>query len=91
MTYFKYCEFYRLLEKIVLNESGMYHCHADTIALLKQILYSDYEYQKDDIEYIMDMINYYMNDSGYSGKKSRFPLCKYLDLICQGDFYIMNQ
>lgn len=88
MKYFKFNEFYRLLEKIILNESGYYHCKADTIALLEKIILTDYDYKKDDIEYIMDMTNYYMNKSGYSGKKSRFPVCKYLDLICQGEFYI---
>lgn len=91
MHYFKYNEFVRLLERILLNKSGFYHLKDDTIAMLDQILHSCYEYQRDDIEYIMDMVNYYMNHTGYSGKKSRFPISKYLDIICQGDFYITLQ
>lgn len=91
MRYFKYNEFYRLLKKIIQDESGLYHCKTNTITLLEKILLSDYDYQKDDIEYIMDMTNYYMNHSGYSGKKSRFPVCKYLDLICRSEFYVTLQ
>lgn len=36
----------------------------------------------------MDITNYYIRKSGYSGRKSRFPISKYLDLICQDEFYI---
>lgn len=56
--------------------------------MLRQILYTEYPYQEDGIEYLMDMTNYYIRKSGYSGRKSRFPISKYLDLICQDEFYI---
>lgn len=85
---FLYAEYLRLLERVILNKSGFYHCRPETICVLRQILYTDYPYQEDDLEYLMDMTNYYMRKSGYSGRKSRFPISKYLDLICRDDFYI---
>lgn len=85
---FLYAEYIRLLERVILNKSGLYHCKSETINILHQILYTEYPYQEDDIEYLMDMTNYHMRKSGYSGRKSRFPVSKYLDLICQDEFYI---
>lgn len=85
---FLYAEYLRLLERVILNKSGYYHCKPETICTLRQILYTDYPYQEDDLEYLMDMTNYYIRKSGYSGRKSRFPISKYLDLICRDEFYI---
>ena len=85
---FQYAEYLRLLERVILNKSGFYHCRPETICTLRQILYTDYPYQEDDLEYLMDMTNYYIRKSGYSGRKSRFPISKYLDLICRDEFYI---
>ena len=85
---FLYTEYLRLLERIILNKSGFYHCKPETLYMLRQILYTEYPYQEDDIEYLMDMTNYFIRKSGYSGRKSRFPISKYLDLICQDEFYI---
>ncbi len=85
---FLYAEYLRLLERVILNKSGFYHCKPKTLCMLRQILYTEYPYQEDDIEYLMDMTNYYIRKSGYSGRKSRFPISKYLDLICQDEFYI---
>lgn len=85
---FLYAEYLRLLERVILNKSGFYHCRLETICILRQILYTEYPYQEDDIEYLMDMTNYHMRTSGYSGRKSRFPISKYLDLICQDELYI---
>ena len=85
---FLYAEYLRLLEQVILNKSGHYHCRPETICTLRHILYTDYPYQEDDLEYLMDMTNYYIRKSGYSGRKSRFPISKYLDLICRDKFYI---
>lgn len=85
---FLYAEYVRLLERVILNKSGFYHCKPETLCILRQILYTKYPYQEDDIEYLMDMTNYYIRKSGYSGRKSRFPISKYLDMICQDEFYI---
>ena len=85
---FLYAEYLRLLERVILNKSGFYHCKPKTLCMLHQILYTEYPYQEDDIEYLMDMTNYYIRKSGYSGRKSRFPISKYLDIICQDEFYI---
>ncbi len=85
---FLYAEYIRLLERVILNKSGFYHCSPETICILRHILYTEYPYQEDDIEYLMDMTNYYIRKSGYSGRKSRFPISKYLDLICKDEFYI---
>lgn len=85
---FLYAEYLRLLERVILNKSGFYHCRPETICTLHQILYTDYPYREDDLEYLMDMTNYYIRKSGYSGRKSRFPISKYLDMICRDEFYI---
>lgn len=85
---FLYAEYLRLLERIILNRSGFYHCKPETLCVLRQILYTEYPYQEDDIEYLMDMTNYHMRKSEYSGRKSRFPISKYLDTICQDELYI---
>lgn len=85
---FLYAEYLRLLERIILDKSGHYHCRPETICTLRQILYTEYPYREDDLEYLMDMTNYHIRKSGYSGKKSRFPISRYLDLICRDEFYI---
>lgn len=85
---FLYAEYLRLLERVILNTSGFYHCRPETVQTIRDILYTDYPYQEDDIEFLMDMTNYYIRQSGYSGKKSRFPISKYLDMICQEELYL---
>lgn len=85
---FLYAEYKRLLERVILNKSGFYHCQPETLCTLRRILYTEYPYQEDDLEYLMDMTNYYIRNSGYSGRKSRFPISKCLDLICRDEFYI---
>ena len=87
---FLYAEYLRLLERVILNKSGFYHCKPETLCVLRQILYTEYPYQEDDIEYLMDMTNYYIRKSGYIGGKSRFPISKYLDAISKDEFYISS-
>ena len=87
---FLYAEYLRLLERVILNKSGFYHCKPETLCVLRQILYTEYPYQEDDIEYLMDMTNYYIRKSGYIGRKSRFPISKYLDAISKDEFYISS-
>nr|WP_303661550.1 hypothetical protein [Bacteroides intestinalis] len=87
---FLYAEYLRLLERVILNKSGFYHCKPETLCVLRQILYTEYPYQEDDIEYLMDMTNYYIRKSGYTGRKSRFPISKYLDAISKDEFYISS-
>lgn len=87
---FLYAEYLRLLERVILNKSEFYHCKPETLCILRQILYTEYPYQEDDIEYLMDMTNYYIRKSGYTGRKSRFPISKYLDAISKDEFYISS-
>lgn len=88
MKYYKYADFYRLLQKIIADTTGTYHCAPLTLRFLKLILITEYPYKEEDIEYIMDMINFYMRKKNYTGPKKMFPISKYLDKICRQDFYI---
>ena len=77
---FLYAEYLRLLERVILNKSGFYHCKPETLCVLRQILYTEYPYQEDDIEYLMDMTNYYI----------LVTISKYLDAISKDEFYISS-
>lgn len=84
---FTYKEFWRILTRVTHNDDT-YHCNSDTIQLLRNILDTDYPYQEDDIEYLLDVTNYHLRRLQYKGVKQRFPISSYLDLICKDDFYI---
>lgn len=85
---FTYKEFYRLLVRVAHNDGTAYHCTPETIQTIRNILNTDYPYQEDDIEYILDVTNYHLRCLQYNGVKQRFPISKYLDLICKDEFYI---
>lgn len=87
---FKLEEFTRLLQRAADNDSFL-HCNPETKAVLQQILSTDYPEQEDDIEFLMDMINYEMRKREYSGQKRRFPATKYLDRLCAEPLYINSQ
>lgn len=84
---FHFEEFVRLLQRASGNDAFL-HCKPETKERIKQILLTDYPEQEDDIEYLMDMINYEMRKKGYYGPKRRFPATKYLDRLCSDPLYI---
>lgn len=87
---FKYKEFWRILERVAGNNDSTYHCTPQTLQVIHNILYTDYPYQQDDIEYIMDVMNYHLRCQQYTGDKHRFPISKYLDQICKDDLYVVD-
>ena len=88
---FHMAEFERLLTRIVSGNESFYHCSAATIATLKEILHTDYPEREDDIEFLMDMVNYHMRQSGYSSAKSRFPISRHLDQLCAEPLYLSTR
>lgn len=85
---FHAAEFERLLERVISGHDNFYHCSAETIATIKEILHTNYPEKEDDIEYLMDMVNYQMRQSGYRGSKPRFPVSRHLDRLCTEPLYI---
>lgn len=85
---FKIVEFIRLLERVIKENESYYHCEPFTVAVLSQILVTDYPEQEDDIEFLMDMINYQMRTKKYTGRKSYFPVSKHLDQLVKEPLYI---
>lgn len=85
---FQTAEFERLLKRVAGRQDSFYHCSVTTVSIIKDILYTDYPEREDDIEFLMDMINYQMRKSGYIGRKARFPVSRHLDLFCAEPLYI---
>lgn len=80
-------EFIRLLHRAVGNDPFL-HCRPETKEIINLILLTDYQEREDDIEYLMDMINYEIRKKGYDGPKRRFPATKHLDRLCADPLYI---
>lgn len=87
---FFYKEFSRLLERAA-GDDNFLHCNSHTKTVLRQILSTDYPEQEDDIEFLMDMVNYKMRNRNYTGQKHRFPATKILDQLCSEPLYIFTQ
>ena len=85
---FHIAEFERLLERVIGGRDNFFHCSAATVATIKEIMYTDYPEKEDDIEFLMDMVNYQMRQSGYKGPKPRFPISRHLDQFCSEPLYI---
>ena len=85
---FHFAEFERLLKRAICGHDSFYHCSAVTVATIKDILYTDYPEQEDDIEFLMDMVNYHLRQTGYKGSKPRFPVSRHLDQFCAEPLYI---
>lgn len=85
---YTYKEFSRLLMRVINDKEGAYHCTPETVSIIRTILYTNYPYQQDDIEYIADTINYHLRRLQYKGDKRRFPISRYLDSICSDEFYV---
>lgn len=51
---FQAAEFERLLKRVAGGKDSFYHCSAATVAIIKDILYTDYPEREDDIEFLMD-------------------------------------
>lgn len=87
---FHFEEFTRLLEGAAGTDEFL-HCNAHTKAVLRRLLSTDYPEQEDDIEFLMDMVNYEMRRRNYTGQKRRFPVTKILDRLCNEPLYIFMQ
>lgn len=85
---FHIAEFERLLKRAVSGHDSFYHCSAETVATIKDILHTDYPEREDDIEFLMDMVNYRMRQSDYKGPKPRFPVSRHLDQPCAEPLYV---
>ncbi len=85
---FQAAEFERLLKRVAGGKDSFYHCSAATVAVIKDILCTDYPEREDDIEFLMDMVNYQMRSAGYTGRKARFPISRHLDQFCSEPLYI---
>lgn len=85
---FLYAEYERLLYRIAGSTESFSSCRPETITTIQHILYTDYPFREDDIEYLMDMTNYYMRLKEYTGRKNRFPVGRYLDQFCDNELYI---
>ena len=80
-------EFIRLLHRAAGNDD-FFHCRPETKRIINLILLTEYQEREDDIEYLMDMINYEMRRRGYHGPKRRVPATRYLDQLCAGPLYL---
>lgn len=85
---FHIAEFERLLKRISGGCDDFYHCSDTTVSVIKEILHTDYPEREEDIEFLMDMVNYQMRKSGYRGNKTRFPISRHLDQFCAEPLYI---
>lgn len=89
MKQFKYLEFVNKLHKVLEDKETRYHCKYKTRVKLENILGIDYPYKEDDIEYLMDMVNYHMRNTGYDSKKKYYKLGQVLDsIMAESVFYI---
>ena len=79
-------EFTRFLQRVIHGES--LHCNSYTKLILDKILSSDYPEKTEDIEYLMDMVNYEMRKKHYTGHKQRFPATRLLDQLCCEPLYL---
>jgi hypothetical protein len=85
---FHIAEFERLLRRIAGGRDDFYHCSPATVGAIKAILDTAYPEKEDDIEFLMDMVNHRMRQSGYKGPKPRFPISRHLDQFCAEPLYI---
>lgn len=85
---FHIAEFERLLRRIAGGHDDFYHCSPATVGAIKTILDTAYPEKEDDIEFLMDMVNHRMRQSGYKGSKPRFPISRHLDQLCAEPLYI---
>ena len=87
---FHFEEFTRLLERAA-GADGFLHCRPHTKTVIRQILSTEYLEQEDDIEFLMDMVNYELRKRNYTGQKRRFPATRILDQLCDEPLYISTQ
>lgn len=85
---FHMAEFRRLLERVAGETDSFYHCSPETVSLIGRILSTRYRGRTDDIEYLMDMVNYQMRLTSYLGPKTRYPVSRHLDRLCKDPLYI---
>ena len=87
---FHFEEFTRLLERAA-SADGFLHCSPHAQTVIRLILSTDYLEQEDDIEFLIDMVNYEMCKRNYTGQKRRFPATRILDQLCDELLYISTQ
>ena len=57
--------------------------------MIEKILHTYYPYREDDIEYLLDMVNYQMRMTNYDSKKKYYKLGRALDhIILDSEFYL---
>lgn len=89
MKQFQYLEFLNALHKLLEGNENRFLCRYSTKTMVAKILSTDYPYQEDDIEYLLDMVNYHMRLLNYESKKQYFKLGKALDkIIPESEFYL---
>ena len=82
-------EFIKLLERVAIDKDQSFHCSNFTYATISKLLETEYDEKEDDLEYLLDIINISLEQTGCTNKK-RFPVSKYLDWACSNDLYIHN-
>ena len=89
MKQFQYLEFMSALQKLLESTENRFQCRYSTKKTVPKILYTDYPYQEDDVEYLLDMVNYEMRLTDYDSKKKYYKLGKVLDkIIPESEFYV---
>ena len=78
---YKLPEFIRLLEHIATDKDQSFHCSDSTYTTISKLLETEYDEKEDDLEYLMDIVNISLEHTGCTNKK-RFPVSKYLLIIC---------
>lgn len=84
---FKPMVFEKYLKQITEERNRSFHCSEKTYDILEQILNTDYDERRADLDYLMDIVNVSLERTQCTNKK-RFPISKYLDWACQNDLYV---
>ena len=89
MKQFQYLEFMNALQKLLTCTENRFQCRYSTKKMVERILSTEYPYKEDDIEYLLDMVNYEMRLTDYDSKKKYYKLGKVLDkIIPESEFYV---
>ena len=89
MKQFQYLEFMSALQKLLESNENRFQCRYSTKMTVDRILRTEYPYKEDDIEYLLDMVNYEMRLTDYDSKKKYYKLGKVLDkIVPESEFYV---
>lgn len=89
---FKYSEFKTILT-MMIERSKLYQLDLFSLKKIRLILYTDYPEQIDDLEYLIDMVNYYIRKNKLFYQRSHRAaylniISRYLNEILTSEFYI---